>query len=33
MSTGMRNTGFNNEAYNDGFVTGKGAMAQRSLEG
>lgn len=33
MSAGMRNTGFNSEAYNDGFTTGKGAMAQRSLEG
>lgn len=32
MSAGMRNTGFSNEAYNDGFVTGKGAMAQRSIE-
>lgn len=29
---GMENTGFNEDAYNDGFVTGKGAMAQRSLE-
>lgn len=32
MNADMRNTSFNNEAYNDGFVTGKGAMAQRSLE-
>ena len=32
-SLGMKNTGFNSEAYNDGFTTGKGAMAQRSLEG
>ena len=32
MNAGMRNTGFSNEAYNDGFVTGKGAMSQRSLE-
>lgn len=31
-NAGMRNTSFNNEVYNDGFVTGKGAMAQRSLE-
>lgn len=32
LQLGMRNTGFSNEAYNDGFVTGKGAMAQRSIE-
>lgn len=29
---GMKDTGFSEDAYNDGFVTGKGAMAQRSIE-
>lgn len=32
LNAGMRNTGFNVEAYKDGFVNGKEAMAQRSLE-
>lgn len=32
MNIGMRDTGYNSEAYKDGFATGKSAMAQRSLE-
>lgn len=32
LKAGMRNNGFDDKAYNDGLSTGKGAMAQRSLE-
>ena len=32
LKAGMRNNGFDEKAYNNGFRIGKEAMAQRSIE-
>lgn len=32
MKVDIRNTGFDPEAYKDGFVNGKSAMASRAIE-